>query len=262
MAKSSQNTLHHSIVLTLSTYCSIEWVIFTLVAWVHQFDKLFYFSFVAIQVLFHLGIYTFLRLTKEFFFIVDTKEPLVTLNLANKITLLRISMLPSLVFIIIAVKKYPVGAILLSAIVLTFITDLIDGRISRAFHQVTFIGRILDSVSDYSVLLVIGITYFIYGLIPIWLFLMILARLLFQAFGMLGLLIKHKSVEPKPTIFGKVTVASIMVLFALEPLKLLALYNVKHYIVYVEILVCIIVFLSVFDKAWFFHKERLSKRAH
>jgi len=215
-----------------------------------------------IQIIFHIGIYMFLRLTKDFFFLVETRQPLRSLNLANMITLLRISMLPSLTFLIISVKHYPVGAILLTAIALTFITDLLDGRISRAFHQITFIGKILDSVSDYSVLLVISITYFIYDLIPIWLFLMILGRLLFQAFGMLGLLIKHKSVEPKPTLFGKATVASIMILFALEPFKMLSLFDVKNYIMYVEFLVCIIVFLSVFDKAWFFHKERISKRPH
>jgi len=221
MDKSSQNTLHRSIVLTLSIYGTFEWLIFHVVAFLHQFNILLYSSYVIIQFLFHCGIYIFLRLTRDFFYLVETKEPLSSLNLANKITLLRISMLPSLVFFIIAVKQYPVGTILLSAIALTFITDLIDGRISRAFHQVTFIGRILDSVSDYSVLLVIAITYFVYKLIPLWLFMIILGRLLFQAFGMLVLLLKHKSVEPKPTIFGKVAVASIMVLFALEPLKLL-----------------------------------------
>ncbi len=260
MDKSSQNTLHRSIVLTLSIYGTFEWLIFHVVAFLHQFNILLYSSYVIIQFLFHCGIYIFLRLTRDFFYLVETKEPLSSLNLANKITLLRISMLPSLVFFIIAVKQYPVGTILLSAIALTFITDLIDGRISRAFHQVTFIGRILDSVSDYSVLLVIAITYFVYKLIPLWLFMIILGRLLFQAFGMLVLLLKHKSVEPKPTIFGKVAVASIMVLFALEPLKLLKFHECTTYLTYIEIFVCSIVFLSVFDKAWFFHKERISQR--
>lgn len=262
MNRSSRNSLHYSIVLTLSIYGGIEWIIFHFVAWVHQFNVSFYLSYLVIQGLFHLGLYIFLRLTKDFFFLVETGTPLTNLNLANKITLFRISMLPSIVFLIIAVKHYSVGSILLSAIALTFITDLIDGRISRAFHQVTFIGRILDSVSDYSLLLVISITYYIYALIPVWLFMVILARLLFQAFGMLALLIKHKSVEPKPTLFGKVAVASIMVLYAFEPLKLLSILDITWFIVYIEIIVCFIVFLSVFDKACFFQKERLSKRSN
>ncbi|HPC71426.1 MAG TPA: CDP-alcohol phosphatidyltransferase family protein [Treponema sp.] len=262
MDKSLQNSLHHSIVLTLGLYGSIEWLVFHILAWVHQFKIIFYLSFVIVQILFHVAIYIFLRLTKDFFFLVETKQPLFSLNTANKITLLRISMLPSIVFLIIAVKHYSVGTVLLVAIAITFITDLIDGRISRTFHQVTYIGRILDSVSDYSVLLVIGITYYIYTLIPTWLLIVILGRLLFQAFGMLALLIKHRSVEPKPTIFGKVAIASIMVLFALEPLKLIAFHDIKKYMVYIEILVSVIVFLSVFDKAWFFHKERISKRLH
>ena len=170
-------------------------------------------------------------------------------------------MLPSLVYLIISVKQYPVGSVLLSAIGLTFITDLIDGRISRAFHQVTFIGKVLDSVSDYSLLLVIGIAYVIYGLIPIWLFIAILVRLLFQALGMLLLLIKHKSVEPKPTIFGKIAVASIMIIFALEPLKLVFTHKVRAALALIELLVCVIVYLSLLDKAWYFYKQGILKKA-
>lgn len=260
MEKDLWYRLRNSILLTLSVYCGLEWVVFHIISQVYQFNVLFYFLFVAIQFFFHIGIFIFLSISKNFFYIVDTKKPLHRVNLANKITLLRISMLPSLVFLIIAVKQYPVGSVLLSAIGLTFITDLIDGRISRSFHQVTFIGKVLDSVSDYSLLLVIGIAYFIYALIPLWLFTSILVRLLFQAFGMLVLLIKHKSVEPKPTIVGKITVASIMIIFALEPLKLVFAQNVKAILGIMELLVCIIVYLSLLDKAWYFYKQGILKR--
>lgn len=256
MPTDSRNTLRNSILLTLGIYGGVEWLIFHMVARYYHFSRTFYGAFILIQVVFHLAIYVFLLITRNFFYLVDTRKPLKRVNLANKVTLLRISMLPSLLFLVIAIKDHEVGPILLPAITVAFITDLVDGRISRFFHEVTFIGKILDSVSDYSVLLVIGVAYFIYSLIPLWLLIAILVRLLFQAIGMLALLIKNKSVEPKPTIFGKITVASIMVLFALEPCKLLTFMDIKAYIAIIEVIVCGIVCISIFDKAWYFINHR------
>jgi phosphatidylglycerophosphate synthase len=163
-------------------------------------------------------------------------------------------MLPSLLFLIIVSRDFPIQSILISAIAFAFVTDLVDGWISRTTHQETYIGKILDAVSDYSLLLVIAFAYIVFQLIPLWLFCIILLRLLFQAIGMLILLIIHKTVEPQSTFYGKITVATIMVLFVLELFRLCSESFFIQYLPFIEYAAGVIVGLSIFEKFCFFLK--------
>ena len=185
----------------------------------------------------------------------NTGERLSHVNAANKVTLLRISMLPSVLFMILAARDFTVGPVLIPTLAVTFLTDLIDGRISRTRNQVTLMGKILDSVSDYSILIVVAVAYFIYALLPGWLFWIIVFRLFFQAVGMLLVLLLRKRVEPKPTVFGKIAVATIMSLFAAEALKLVLPLRFLRCFPYVEATAGIVVALSVLDKGYFFFKQ-------
>jgi phosphatidylglycerophosphate synthase len=176
-------------------------------------------------------------------------------NLANKITLLRLSLLPSIFFLILAAKDYDIAPVLFTALGVAFITDMIDGRLSRARNEVTRIGRIMDSVSDYSLLLVIAVAYRVFGIIPSWLFWIIFGRLLFQALGMLAILVVKGNVEPQPTILGKIAIATTMSLFALEVLKLVAPPSILGLFPYIESAAGIIVAVSVVDKGYYFIKH-------
>jgi phosphatidylglycerophosphate synthase len=155
----------------------------------------------------------------------------------------------------LSAREYKIAPILTAALAVTFITDIIDGRLSRARNEVTRIGRILDSVSDYSLLLVIAITYRVFKLLPNWLFFIILFRLLFQALGMLAVLIIKKKVEPQPTVFGKIAIATTMSLFALEALKFFVPPTIAGLFVYIETIAGAIVAVSVLDKGYYFLKK-------
>ncbi len=247
--------LHQSIIKTVGVYGVLELLSFTLLNVFFSFGLPFRIAYLITQIAYHLLVMGLLIAGGNFFRIVGSSKRLDRVNAANKVTLIRISMLPSLLFLILAFKQHPIGAILIIVIALTFLTDLVDGRISRAGNQVTAMGKILDSVGDYSLLLVVAFAYRIYDLLPDWLFYIIMFRLLFQAVGMLALLIAHKRVEPRPTVFGKIAVATIMILFAMEPLKLLIPVLPRH-VKTVELAAGCIVLASVLDKGWYFFGSR------
>jgi len=253
--KSQEKSLFTSTLSTLGIFSVIQFGFFALTSKIYAFRAPLIYAFFVTQLVFHTALVVFLWGMRRFFYNVETKERLTHLNLANKITLFRLSMLPTVLFLILAAKHVNLGAILIPSLAITFFTDMIDGTISRKGHQITQIGKIIDSVSDYSLLIVVAIAYYAFNLLPGWLFGLILFRLFFQALGMLSILAVRKNVEPKPTIFGKIAIATTMTLFATEALKLIVPVNVLHWFRYIEYISAVIIGSSVIDKGIFFHRE-------
>jgi CDP-diacylglycerol--glycerol-3-phosphate 3-phosphatidyltransferase len=185
---------------------------------------------------------------------VETKKKLDRLNAANKITLFRITMAPVLLFLILGATRYRVLPVLLPLMALTFLSDVADGSISRINHERTFIGQILDSSGDYLMVGLIAVFYWILELLPGWLFLLILLRLIFNSLCMLSLFLVHKKLKPATTIGGKITIASMMGLFILELLRL-AFPGIPPLCFYIEIFAAVILCLSMVDKGVYFVKK-------
>ena len=70
------------------------------------------------------------------------------MNLANKLTMLRIFLVP--VFLIfISVKGIPYGSIVATLVfIIASITDQLDGYIARSRNQVTNFGKFMDPLAD------------------------------------------------------------------------------------------------------------------
>ena len=70
------------------------------------------------------------------------------MNLANKLTLLRVILVP--VFLIFLIGKgIPYGSIIATLIfIIASLTDQLDGYIARRFHMISNLGKILDPVAD------------------------------------------------------------------------------------------------------------------
>jgi phosphatidylglycerophosphate synthase len=246
-------SLHGSIRKVLGIYSLGESLAFLIIARLYSFSFFFFLLFLGVQFVFHGMIYFFLILNSSLFFVIQTKEPLTRVNGANKITLIRITMLPFLLFLILALRRYPVGKILLPLMGLTFLTDLMDGYIARVKKEGTFIGKLLDSISDYLLLGVVAIGYYVYEFLPVWLFWLILFRLFIHSLGMMVLCLVRKKLIPQTTILGKVAVAVIMALFVIEPLTLL-LPGIKALVYWAEIAVGILLGVSLIDKGLYFVK--------
>lgn len=168
----------------------------------------------------HVILALFLFKFKNDFFNLSTNQPLQKINPANRITLLRISSLVTIAFLLQHRDLSQVKVILPIILALTFLTDTFDGQIARRRKQVTRMGQMLDSISDYSLLALISIVYFQNNILPVWFFYLVLFRLSLQALGMLIFILLKKPLETKSTWGGKITIATTMTLYLLELLRL------------------------------------------
>jgi CDP-diacylglycerol---glycerol-3-phosphate 3-phosphatidyltransferase len=71
------------------------------------------------------------------------------MNLANKVTIARILLIPIFILLFLKYPEWPDG-IYYSAIVfmLASVTDKLDGYIARKYNQVTNLGKLLDPLAD------------------------------------------------------------------------------------------------------------------
>ncbi|MDR1902568.1 MAG: CDP-alcohol phosphatidyltransferase family protein [Treponema sp.] len=250
--------IDRSIFYTVAVYSLSETLFFLVIAWLYSFKAAFFLLFLGVQSVFHLIVYLYLRSHAALFTIIKTGEQLGKINLANRITLLRITLAPVLLFLILALKNEKVLPILLPVIAFTFLTDLADGYVSRTRGESTMIGRILDSASDYLLLGIVAISYYIFGILPHWLFWLMIFRLSLHCVLMLVLYRIRKKLIPETTVFGKIFVASSMALLAIELLGLIFL-RLKPYVAYIELAAGILIGLSIIDKCRYFAAARKQK---
>lgn len=98
------------------------------------------------------------------------------MNLANKLTLIRIFLVP--VFLVfIAVQNLPYGSIIATFIfIIASITDQLDGYIARSRNQVTNFGKFMDPLADKLLVTSALISLVELQLIPAWAAIVIIAR--------------------------------------------------------------------------------------
>lgn len=98
------------------------------------------------------------------------------MNLANKLTLMRIFLVP--VFLIfIVVRQIPYGRSIATAIfIIAAITDKLDGYIARSRNQVTKFGKIMDPLADKLLVSSALIALVEFHVIPAWIAIVIIAR--------------------------------------------------------------------------------------
>ncbi len=97
------------------------------------------------------------------------------MNLPNKLSLLRIFLIP--VFLVLLYLEFPGHMYAaLAVFVLASLTDLADGIIARKHHLVTDFGKFLDPLAD-KVLVMAAMLWFVeVGRMPSWCMLLVIAR--------------------------------------------------------------------------------------
>ncbi|MDO5516219.1 MAG: CDP-diacylglycerol--glycerol-3-phosphate 3-phosphatidyltransferase [Clostridium sp.] len=98
------------------------------------------------------------------------------MNLANKLTLMRIILVP--VFLIfIATKHIPYGSTIATVIfILASITDKLDGYIARSRNQITNFGKFMDPLADKLLVTAALISLVELQVVPAWATVIIIAR--------------------------------------------------------------------------------------
>lgn len=97
------------------------------------------------------------------------------MNLPNKLTLLRICLIP--VFVILMLSQVS-NFFLISCIIfiIASITDFLDGRIARKYNLVTDFGKFMDPLADKLLVLSALICMIEYDLVAGWMVIIIVAR--------------------------------------------------------------------------------------
>ncbi|MBE6055044.1 MAG: CDP-diacylglycerol--glycerol-3-phosphate 3-phosphatidyltransferase [Clostridium sartagoforme] len=98
------------------------------------------------------------------------------MNLANKLTMLRIFLVP-LFLIFIAVKNIPYGTFIATFIfIIASLTDQLDGYIARSRNQVTKFGKFMDPLADKLLVTAALISLVELQVVPAWATVIIIAR--------------------------------------------------------------------------------------
>lgn len=98
------------------------------------------------------------------------------MNLPNKLTMLRIILVPFFV-LFMTVGKSPT-AVLIALVIFTAasLTDMLDGKIARKYNLVTNFGKFMDPLADKLLVCSAMICLIELGRIPSWIVLIIIAR--------------------------------------------------------------------------------------
>ena len=178
------------------------------------------------------------------------------MNLANKITLARVVMIP-----VYMVTMYLSGGqggiwlwVSLGVFVIASITDFVDGHIARKKNQVSDFGKFLDPLAD-KLLVIAAMTMFTqWGIFPAWALMVVLARE-FAVTG-LRLIAVQKGIVIAAGWSGKVKTASTMIGLC----AMMAAYGISRFEWVHTVVLWVIVITTVYSGAeYFIHNWRCLK---
>jgi CDP-diacylglycerol---glycerol-3-phosphate 3-phosphatidyltransferase len=97
------------------------------------------------------------------------------LNLANKLTILRIFLIP--VFMVFLLNRIPYGVSIAAVIfVIAALTDTLDGYIARKRNQITTLGKFIDPLADKLLVSAALISLVQMGKLSAWVVMIIISR--------------------------------------------------------------------------------------
>ena len=139
------------------------------------------------------------------------------MNLPNKLTLLRMAMVP--VYVALLLIDFPYHTLIaLAVFILASLTDLLDGHIARSRNLITDFGKFMDPLADKILVLSAMICFCELGVMPAWAVIVVI----FREFAVSGM--RLVAVEQGRVIAagwsGKVKTASTMVCLCLMHLPL------------------------------------------
>lgn len=97
------------------------------------------------------------------------------MNLPNKLTILRIALVP--IFMLFLFSSGVLAKVLaLVAFIFASLTDLLDGYIAKKYNMVTDFGRLMDPIADKILVLSAFLAFVELELIPAWMVVIIIFR--------------------------------------------------------------------------------------
>lgn len=98
------------------------------------------------------------------------------MNLPNKLTLLRIVLVPFFVAFLLADAGGAFKLMALLVFAVASLTDMLDGKIARRYNLITTFGKLMDPLADKILVMSAMICFVALGLAPAWVVIVILTR--------------------------------------------------------------------------------------
>ncbi|MBR1780830.1 MAG: CDP-diacylglycerol--glycerol-3-phosphate 3-phosphatidyltransferase [Oscillospiraceae bacterium] len=97
------------------------------------------------------------------------------MNPANKLTMLRIILIP--VFVVVLYLDFPYHNLVgLGIFIIASLTDLLDGKIARKYNMITDFGKFLDPIADKLLVTAAMVMFVLWGWMPAWMLIVVIAR--------------------------------------------------------------------------------------
>ena len=165
------------------------------------------------------------------------------MNLANKITLLRVFMIPAFLFVYLAqpFNRTPNLWVALVIFSVAAITDAIDGYIARRYGQVSNFGKLIDPLADKLLVCSALVAYVASGTLPAWAVILLISRE-FYVSGLRQLAVERGTVLAASGWAKFKTAAQLtLVIYMLVPIEML------RFEWLVTVLLAVAIFASVFS---------------
>lgn len=172
------------------------------------------------------------------------------MNTANKLTLLRVVLVPFYMFFLLQ-ESFACQMIALAIFVIASLTDMLDGMIARKYNQITSFGKFVDPLADKMLTTAAFLVFLSQGIISVWAVMIILAREFAVAGVRLSAVTEGKVIAA--SFWGKLKTVSQMAVIIATTLLLNISQNANMVI---NILVWISVALTVFSGADYLIKNR------
>jgi phosphatidylglycerophosphate synthase len=190
-------------------------------------------------------------------------ENLQRINLPLYLSFIRFTAVPTLVFLFLSIDRIDIRFCLLPFLGFIFLTDLFDGILARSMHQTTRIGCILDAAGDYLLIFSLSVVYVIIKLIPVWLAVIVVIRLVIQASGIMTVYFLLGYSYLKLSFLGKVSIFAVSTLYGIELFEYLQVPVVGDpgLVSLLEIIAAGIIGISLIEKIYLLFKSFKKKQA-
>lgn len=128
-------------------------------------------------------------------------KEVTTLNIPNILTIIRLCLMPVFLSVYFSpIENARLWAMLV--LIISFITDVLDGYIARRFNQITNLGKILDPVADKTMQITVLLCLALYNHALVWVVTFVFIK---DALLGIGALLMHKlrGVTAQSNWFGK-----------------------------------------------------------
>ena len=171
------------------------------------------------------------------------------MNLPNKLTILRVILIPFFVFFLISPFFDGYGNyIALAIFIIASLTDMADGKIARKYNLVTNFGKFMDPLADKLLVCSAMICLVDLKLIPVWVVLIIIAReFIISGFRLVasdnGIVIAASYWGKFKTTFQMIAV--ILMIFNIPALKTVIIFNINLQLGWLNILGTILIYVAL-----------------